>query len=182
MRVLLLAPLFAACDPANESVADGVPPVDDATPAPPGACEGPSAELFYGDTPSDVIVAGDLLPVDSGANGGAHVSMGLAVSSPTPEVAWRIDLIDVATDELVGSAAAGMDYVFTRLSNWTDESCTGYLPDTRVCLGDCSPSYLYLMCDLNGHTLRAEAYTTTIGGETVGDPQATVEFVLAGGC
>jgi hypothetical protein len=107
--------------------------------------------------------------------------MGLTVSAPSPEVAWRIDLIDVETEEWVGGVAVGAtDYNYTVLSYWTGETCTGYLPDAKVCLGDCtSPS---LRCELDGRTLRAEAYTTVIGNEGAGDPQATLEFVLVGGC
>jgi hypothetical protein len=186
MRALLWVPLSAACSSVGAGASDlddsddFVASVDDASPAPPAACEGPSAELlFFGADPNDVIVSGEALPAETGSNGGAHVSLGLTVSAPAPEVAWRIDLFDVETEERVGGAGEGV-YSYTALSYWTEESCTGYLPNARVCLGDCGNADL--ACTYDGHTLRAEAYTTVIGEATGGDPQITAEFVLAGDC
>jgi hypothetical protein len=63
------------------------------------------ATSIHGETAADTIESGDVVPIVSGPQGGFHMELGMEVESWTPNVAWRIDLFDVASGDLSGASA-----------------------------------------------------------------------------
>jgi hypothetical protein len=113
-----------------------------------------------------------------GPASGIGLRLGLTVDSPTPNVAWRVDLVDAANEARVGGSSTGIDYAFSALRYWSEETCRGHLQDVYACLGDEGCLYQNEHCDFDGQTLRVDAVTTTIGGSGIGEPQLSVEVVL----
>lgn len=185
MRAILMTLAGTACAPEEQEAGD--PPIDDGGTVedpgdpPPEACSGPAALHFFGETSSQVLTPGVELTLEQGGQGGFHLRLGLAVESPLGDVAWIIQSVDPETGEVV-MAANGGAITYTALVAWNAETCTGYLPDNFVKVGDELP--LAEVCELEGRTVRAEAYVAPglPGAQLPDEPQATLEILVHSGC
>ena len=132
-------------------------------------------------TVDDSLDAGDEVDIVSGPQGGFHMELGMDVVASGPDVAWRIDLFDVATGALVGSVG---DTVFAVLTNWDPATCTGHL-NGRVFIGDGTAQTRDFACDLVGANIEAQGWVAPLDGSgeiPIGTTQVTLEIVAGSAC
>lgn len=153
IRSALLLSLVA-CDSG-----DGAGDTDD--PLPPADCGATIATDIHGETATDTISPGQEVAIVSGPQGGFHMELGMEVESDGTDVAWRIDLYDVATGELVGSVG---QTVFAELTAWDPSTCTGQL-NGRVFIGDGTAQTRDFACALTGTTIEARGWVAPLDGD-----------------
>jgi hypothetical protein len=175
MRVGLLL-FLAACEGSDDADTDDDGTDSDTTV--PGSCLDTVATSIHGETAADVIDPGDVVPIVSGPQGGFHMELGMAITSSAPNVAWRIDLYDAATGELVGSVA---DTLFTAVADFDPGTCTGQV-NGRVFIGDGSSQTHDFACALAGTALEARGWVEPFGedGEIPTDSVEVTLDIVAG--
>ena len=176
MRVLAL--WLAACQSSVDNGGDDSGEDTDTTDtdgtAPPPCGADVVATRIHGATSLDVIDPGDVVPIVSGPQGGFHMELGLAIESPTTSVAWRIDLYDAATGDVVGGVGLTP---YTALADYDEATCVGHLSG-RVFIGDGSSQSHDFACGLAGTAIEARGWAEPLPtfGET---PTDAVEVTLA---
>ena len=157
--------LLAAC-----TTDDGDDAVDTDDGSPPADCDpGTSATAIHGERPTDNLSPGQEVAIVSGPQGGFHMELGMEVQSHGTEVAWRIDLYDPSTGELVGTVG---QTVFTVLTEWDPATCTGHL-NGRVFIGDGTAQTADFACALAGSTVEARGWAEPLATDAEIPTEAT---------
>jgi len=150
-----VALLVMACA-TDDDAADDDADTDDGSP--PAECGDTVATAIHGEKPTDTLTPGQVVDIVSGPQGGFHMELGMEVQSDRTEVAWRIDLFDATTGDLVGTVG---QTVFATLVEWDPATCTGHL-NGRVFIGDGTAQTADFACALAGTAVEARGWAAPL--------------------